>query len=167
MSDLIVKVAKTNAMARDKIKSQHSNSNPFVLPSRDLKSKLSSVTRDTKTGIITQATPAVPNSKPATRPRLTSFNSTSTSSDLDLDEISHGKYPRNPLQVNMTSEVSVHVERRGSEEDSAKNGSGRLSSLGEDDTRPLRKEESKRASRDGGTRSRGEKRMGVSTDVYV
>src|SRR6187402_39003 len=128
MADLIAKISKSNAANRD---ASHSHSHPSHLRSQD-PPQVGSGNREASARASN--VPHVSNSnrevkaerkRPTGAPRLTSFDSNSSSSDVELNDILHNRYPRREVgfEVNMKSEVQVHVEKRNSFGDSTKDGS--------------------------------------------
>lgn len=152
MADLIAKVSRASTTWKDPSVSRAQDTLHFVSGNHDTQPEFNSRTKPSN---------------------LKSYNTSSTSSDVQLDDIIYGKEPAPPratgLEVKMSSEVRIHVERRNSLGTSTKEGSesdlGNVLSPMEEDTEPL-KEEDKRERRETGQRSGVEKGHGVYTTVW-
>jgi hypothetical protein len=152
MADLIAKVSRSNTNWKD----------PGVSRTQGT-SNITSGHHDTQPEFNRRPKPS----------NLKSHNSSSTSSEVQLDDtlyaVESAPSRATGLEVNMSSEVRIHVERRKSLGASTKEGSelelGNVVSLMGEDTEPLEAED-RRGPRETTQRSGAEKGMGVHTTIW-
>ncbi|KAH6664035.1 hypothetical protein B0J14DRAFT_644459 [Halenospora varia] len=149
MADLIAKVSRTSTNWKDPSLSRTQDTSLFTSGHHDTQPEFNR------------------------RPKPSNLNSSSISSNVELDDILYVRESApsraTGLEVNMSSEVRIHVERRKSLGASTKEGSklglGNVVSPMEEDTEPL-KEEDRREARETAQRSGVEKGMRVHTTVW-